>query len=922
MQQRGASGDVRNRLGDRLPPTRVAAVMLREILSRALVAWTLAWALTSGPGRAMAQAGSDDLSAIAEALQDGGGEDGELEDRELAGDGAGGPSTGPTGSVTIVSARAGVGGAVRQGEWAAIKVALSDARGAGRDVLVRVVGYDPDGDEAMYERSMVSTQSGWVYVRLPYRTLQNDSLEVRVFEARASGDPWFGGLPGAWAGAGGVTLSEVLPGNVSMIGVIGRAELGLGGYEQGVPNEFRPSGHELTRVVTGIEVQRDLPDRWHGLASYEVLVWGSSVDAFAPELLATDQASAIREWVERGGHLVVMMPSVGSAWLGAERNLLSALMPDVRLLERRAVTEADSIRVLVARPDPLDRLPLDRLTLRPMVPADDAGSGAGGAMPVMATADGTCFVMRRAVGVGAVTLVSLDVQGLVGGLPRVDQFWHRVLGRRNEVYDKAELDARLGSQNALPRSREPRLLDSDLSQRVNLSGAAVQGVLLGVVLFAAYWVVAGPGGFAWLSRSGRKQHAWVAFVGAAGLFTALAWGGAAAFTDKKLGGRYVAFLDQVHGQDVQRGRAWATVLLPGYGDADLSLIDPAERGEGTRRRFEPLVAAWRERVSEPSGRALFPNTRAYAIASQQPGRYLVPSRDTAKPLRLDWATTVTRAASPSVAAGAASTDGPEVPAWQFPRPLGEPGDLAEPTITLNPAAGVTGRHAHLSGRLTHGLPGPIERMDIIVNEGQAGPWPRVGNRLIPRVWRYSLTRAWKAGEVLDLAAATATADAATRVTLSGDRWLGANNGLIRDGLRAQATAAVYNETAAFNRAVAMSLVHQFGMPTASSNDLVQRFASHGLSLDVWLTQPSVMLIGVVRTGEDVPSPVPLRSGSRVVPLEGETYVRWVYPLTPMPVIPQADEADDADSPDQDAPDQPSPADPSDPRPSAPASPGA
>src|SRR5687768_1559312 len=72
-----------------------------------------------------------------------------------------------TGEIAITCPWFGVGGVVRPGDWAGLRVALNDGSGKQREVLVRIVMEDADGDTILYERSLTTNpgvnQPLWMY---------------------------------------------------------------------------------------------------------------------------------------------------------------------------------------------------------------------------------------------------------------------------------------------------------------------------------------------------------------------------------------------------------------------------------------------------------------------------------------------------------------------------------------------------------------------------------------------------------------------------------------------------------------------------------------------------------------------------------------------------------------------------------------
>src|SRR5690606_30916308 len=115
-----------------------------------------------------------------------------------------------------------------------------------------------------------------------------------------------------------------------------------------------------------------------------------------------------------------------------------------------------------------------------------------------------------------------------------------------------------------------------------------------------------------------------------GVFTAIAWGGAAAIRPSEFEGRHLTFLDHVYGQPVQRARGWISLLIPEYGETGVSIADPETLGRSAvGRPWHNTVAPW-----EPGtpgfggGGAGFPDARGYRIDARSPDTVFVPARAT------------------------------------------------------------------------------------------------------------------------------------------------------------------------------------------------------------------------------------------------------------------------------------------------------
>jgi hypothetical protein len=250
-----------------------------------------------------------------------------------------------------------------------------------------------------------------------------------------------------------------------------------------------------------------------GLEPFDTIVWND----VPPGSLGTTRAAALREWVQRGGHLIVVLPRIGQSWTDEANNPLFDITPRVRVVRHEGV-DLEPYRLLITRDSGL-MMPKGEI-VQTLVPVTDAASDE--AIPILVGPDGEPVVVRRIVGAGAVTLIGLDlVSRWMGekGMPEPEMFWHRVLGRRGELYQPK-------ANESFIAHRDPVTLDRDIPDQIAKSGRAEVGVFAGLIVFIAYWLVAGPLGYAALKRTRRRQHAWVAFMLVTGLFTAIAWGGA------------------------------------------------------------------------------------------------------------------------------------------------------------------------------------------------------------------------------------------------------------------------------------------------------------------------------------------------------------------------------------------------------------
>ncbi|MFU8830096.1 MAG: DUF4350 domain-containing protein, partial [Phycisphaerales bacterium] len=620
----------------------------------------------------------------------------------------------------------GVGGVVRPGDWAGLEVTVRQLTGEPTRAAVQVHRRDPDGDTLLSRRE-VSLATGaertlWIYVPVDWGLRSSDGFTVTVREMPedATGAEV---AVGEQIGAASFLANQIVLSTESLIGVVGRDTFGIEQYEMfpatGTRTERVRTGHNEFRVVSGLN-PADLPDRWMGLAAFDVLVWGEG----DPRQLAGGRADALMEWVRRGGHLVIVPEDINPGWLAAG-NPVSGLLPDGEFTRREDVS-LEQFRNLFLRPgNPID---LPQRSIGYVFEASDEASFSAGAALIEGREG--ALVARRIVGAGQVTVVGLDLRnrGLAGGLNiRADQFWHRIFAHRflvpspEDVAD-TNFDRRLRALRTSGGSLA--MIDEYIASEINRSTAVGVGLLLGVVVFALYWILAGPGGFALLKAKNRSHLAWPVFVLATVVFSVIGWIGAKALSPAKVSGVHITFIDHVYGEPTQRTRSWISILLPDYGERTVRVGVPDDDSG-----FVHALMPWNS-PDQPASIS-FPDARQYVLGTADPSELTVPTRSTVKQFRADWL------------GGAV---------WEMPIP---------PTPQDRPSATASG----LRGRLQHNLPGPLTNVTIVLNLGQVSEEVIVDSfqqtdqrgqrsRTRTHAWRKNPAVGsgadWVPGEVLDL----------------------------------------------------------------------------------------------------------------------------------------------------------------------------
>ncbi len=781
------------------------------------------------------------------------------------------------GEVAVDVVEFGLGDVVRKGSWAGLRLAITDRGVRQRELLVRIEVKDADGDTTLYERGLASNpgqrQEIWTYVRLPYRFTVGDRLLARVYEA----EQVEAGMPRAGRLVGEAYLSPraIAPETTGFIGVIGARPAGLTAYAEGQGEPYDSRLHEPTVVATRLDPST-MPDAFAGLSPYGVLVWTQG----EPVSLGAERADTLRRWVLQGGHLVVLMPQVGGTWLSGElNNPLFNVMPRVTA-SRDASYPTGPIRPwLTERADIVLPSTIVAHTFEPVEDAEPED-----ALVVMAGPQGRALVVRRQAGLGHVTLVGIDAgedQLARIGAPSAASFWHRILGRRGDLRPWNLRGPAGGPQQVSPPRRRVRSYDHSIDAAIAQTGSPAAGVLLGFVVFIAYWLVAGPVGFAVLKKTGKARHAWLGFVGVTAVFTGIAWGGAVLLSPASIRGAHLTIIDHVYGQDVQRTRTWAGLIVPWYGEATVAVGDVERTDAGS---LIALVSPWLT-PELTAGLGSFPDNRGYRVLAARPSAMTFPVRSTMKELTVQWA-------------------GPT--RWPMPTPLGQdgqPGALeATPRALGLPASEIS---SEALGRLVHDLPGALYDVTIIVNHGMYDVQPRVSpNRPIMDASAFGLADAWAPGVPLDLAAAT--------------RRSGSDDVSLRAFLDAQAAQRVGlgdradlpgDARAVSDQLVIASLLSQVGPPPTGRGAAGDEYAAatrramHGMDLGVWMTRPCIIVLGhmgVGRSEADAPCPTPMTIDGRDPNLQGRTFVRWVYPLDAAPpaiLVSPASDGDEASDPD-------------------------
>lgn len=783
------------------------------------------------------------------------------------------------------------------------------ARGAGtlavqcdfRSGLDRVIELEAvlelpnaDLDIAEHSRSFVlnpgQSQRRWIYGTLPPMgegTLRSSIFELRLYELE-------GGQRARDLGTAQIApeLAENTPRVLSpeedAVLVVGARSAGLDIYAQ-LPNGLQsiPALNTVT-AVANLRDTESFPDRWEGYSPFATVVWSSG--AVVPSRLSEEAVRALAEWTERGGNLVIALPSAGDPWdVGvAGRHGLSELLPSVAptRIEDVPVTELLPIlsleRAIRARDARMRVAVFDEATLdrgwRPFVAMPSRKSANGVPEPRADSLDARIVAVRREFGFGHITLLGLDVDELAAralqtpAIPQGDVFWNRILGRRGDTLSGAEYAALSDANRLTTRGGYTRAIGegAEVAGSVGLTGQAAVGALAALGVFALYWVVAGPLGFAVLRRMGRQRWSWVVYVAVALVFTAAIWMVGSGLASNAARVRHFTVLDVVERapgeSDVtkpqpKRATGWLSLFVPDYGTVEVALDRASDAAlVGTPRN---TLASWRASGSDAEG---FPSRERYRVPLDSPDALGLPARSTSIDLETRWM-------------GALAPEWGRMPHATAPVSVTVDRSAAPATISI-------------AGQLTHGLPAVLNDVTIVhvwpvrndpMALGTDKPPTRRAPGQLPNRGVMRSVASWAPGEPLDLAKQLPRAAITDRGVLERELRQTYYDPIYRAASQFGGFGGVAESPMSLVRSMPMLSLYGMLQPpdylqNPPQDPEVLRITRHDmreLDLSCWLAQPCLIVMGTL---VEVPLPYGLTVDGEAVPSSGPVFVRWIMPL--------------------------------------------
>lgn len=410
------------------------------------------------------------------------------------------------------------------------------------------------------------------------------------------------------------------------------------------PEAIAGLGEDLDSVIIAPD---RLPESSLGYDGVDAIVWLEG-DPAQLAVGGSRRFDAIREYVRRGGHLVLNTPA-NRAQLAGFEDLLPVEVGDIALTRRgeddpqgpaaRLAKQMGFPRNDKAAP-PFDpwtryRTPFTIATGTPRpgtvvdIWADTTDPRAPGGR--------TPWLARRPYGFGCVSWVGQDLgapeltRNANWGWPRV---WEAVLGSASEPTTLP--DSRTRSRYEAASFRE---LGSAVLDAMNLSGRATTLVGVTILFFIGYWLLAGPGTFFWLKYRQRATLSWFWFGAVALGATAVTLGVVRLVLRGDPEVKHVSLV-RVNADRGQPSMAISRlgVYVPRDGAQTIALTDTDPRLPSTLSPF-PIHPSLHARLD--GDKYLFPAPIAYAVpvaTGDAPAAPTidVPFRTTQKRLRADW----------------------------------------------------------------------------------------------------------------------------------------------------------------------------------------------------------------------------------------------------------------------------------------------
>ena len=217
----------------------------------------------------------------------------------------------------------GIGNVWRAGDVTSIHIDVASTKNEVTAAWVQWEVPNADGDTVLWGRKItippLGSTSTWLYA--PTKSWDTNST-VWTVRLRALEDQEPSKQLGVFSFSPQTVGALMTSKHEGRIAVFGTRQLGLAGYFPVTPTETKP---EATIIVSGLQ-KNDLPDAWPAFLPFDAVVWADTTPEFSYR-----QANALQHWVERGGHFIISLPTIGDPWsLGLPNAPLTSLIGTIR----------------------------------------------------------------------------------------------------------------------------------------------------------------------------------------------------------------------------------------------------------------------------------------------------------------------------------------------------------------------------------------------------------------------------------------------------------------------------------------------------------------------------------------------------------------------------------------------------------------
>lgn len=502
--------------------------------------------------------------------------------------------------------------------WAPVWVELEANADYGNEKIEIAIATS-DGDDVIASGSVVVTgpQSGKEFAleRIPYVKPGGVSSDIKVTvhgvsSRKALADTWQRSLPGIYPSRYLIlSVGAALPGLR-----LTRGE-GQGSEEVGENEPLRNGWVELAHITRVAE----MPDQWFGYQAVDMMILTTAADPKFWSDLAGDTArrAALREWVARGGRLIVSV--------GANPDAIRAIPELVEILPARLTAngrkEVPQIGLVLPNSPRMILAPTSGSAIvRHAVDKPDAEHLWLLKLAADERVDPPPLVVQSAYGLGRVTLVTfdLDVSPMIEWKHR-EVFWEWLINNSGSRLPT-------GAERATSEPRTNESEDEYVNRLQNnldfFEGVPVISFGWVALFMLLYILVIGPIEYLFLKKLlKRLEWTWLTFPIIVASTCALAYATAHAVKGRDMKVNKLDLVDIDLRTQRAYGRTWFAVYSQSNQDYTLGIEPVGPRGElgqpiwfpdGLERTAADTVLTWQGRAKS-SRQSLFRRSYRYHV---------------------------------------------------------------------------------------------------------------------------------------------------------------------------------------------------------------------------------------------------------------------------------------------------------------------